>query len=238
MSRDPWLLFRKKDEVLRKALDGIALATSPDVIADVGCFNGNEIARFHALCPQAACHAFEANEHNIASYISPRADVAGITINYLAVADYDGEIEFNIVEPEGGEEDWRRGAGSLNKRTDDLATTTVKVPCTRLDTYFQHEILENRTFLLWIDVEGALDRVIAGAEQVLKRTIVLRAELERHAFWQDQKLANEILDRFRSLGFIALGDTYTPDAWQQSDVILLNQNWLGLASGDEDAWQA
>lgn len=232
MSRDPWSLLHQKDDILRKLLDGIAVCASPDVIADVGCFNGDEIARLHSLCPEADCHAFEANERNLTNYIAPRQDIIGVTLNHLAVADYDGQIEFTILDVEGEADDWRRGAGSLNKRTDGMGGTTVTVACTRLDTYFEQQLRDNCTFLLWIDVEGALDRVIAGGQKVLRRTIALRAEVERFEFWEGQTLADEILAKFDALGFILLADSFTPAAFEQSDVIFLNRDWLALASGD------
>jgi FkbM family methyltransferase len=232
MPRDAWALLKSKDRILRTCLDGIALAAQPDIIVDVGCFNANEIARFHAICPASRCYAFEANARNITDYIGPRSDIDGVVVNNLAVADYDGEIAFTVLNAEGGEDDWRRGAGSLNQRTDGIAGETVQVGCTRLDTYFAPQLLNDETFLLWIDVEGALDRVLAGAPKVLSRTIALRAEVERHRFWQGQTLADDILDLFDKAGFMMLADSYTPDAFAQSDVIMLNKNWLNLAARD------
>ena len=232
MTRDAWSFLRKKDQIQSKILDGIAVATAPDVIADVGCFNGDEISRFRAICPDSHCYAFEANKRNIERYISVRPDIAGVTVNNLAVADCDGEIEFNVLHADGEQEDWRRAAGSLNKRTDGVGGQSIRVACTRLDTYFAQQLLDNCTFLLWIDVEGALDRVIAGAPKVLSRTIALRAEVERHKFWEGQRLADDILAQFDAAGFMLLADSYTSDAFAQSDVILLNKNWLNLAARD------
>lgn len=228
MSRDPWTVLSSKDETMRKVLDGIAIATRPDVICDIGCFNGDEIARFRKIVPTANCHAFEANVRNINNYINKRDDMSGVVVNNVAVADYDGTISFNVLHAEGEQEDWRRAAGSLNERTDGIDGRKIVVPCTRLDSHFEAQLAANSTFLLWIDVEGALDKVIAGGPRVLARTIALRAEVERHQFWQNQKLAAETILMIENLGFKLLGDSYTNDAFEQSDVLFLNKNWLGL----------
>ncbi|MER2219954.1 FkbM family methyltransferase [Methylobacterium brachiatum] len=232
MSRDAWAILGKKDKIMSKLLDGIAIAVKPDIIADIGCFNGDEIARFKSICPDAHCEAFEANKRNIDNYISNRSDISGVIINNLAVADYIGEIEFNILDAEGEQEDWRRAAGSLNERTDGVSGKKVTVKCTTLDAHFASQVAQKSTFILWIDVEGALDKVIAGGEGVLSRTIALRAEVERHAFWQGQKLAAETVAKLESLGFVLLADSFTSDAFAQSDVLFLNKNWLNIASGD------
>lgn len=235
MTRDSWSILSQKDETMKAMLDGIAIATKPDVICDIGCFNGDEIARFHRLVPSASCYAFEANKRNIDSYIAPRADLNGVVINNVAVADYDGEISFNILNAEGEQEDWRRAAGSLNARTDGVTGEKITVPCTRLDTHFATQINANCTFLLWIDVEGALDRVIAGGPRLLSRTIALRAEVERHQFWEGQKLAPETIAMIEGLGFMLIADSFTPDAFAQSDVLFLNKEWLSLAAREDVA---
>jgi FkbM family methyltransferase len=235
MDRNAWSILAQKDNIMRQLLDGIAVATKPDLICDIGCFNGEEIARFHRLVPSAFCHAFEANKRNIDQYINTRSDLSDVIVHNLAVADYDGEIEFNILDADGEQEDWRRAAGSLNERTDGVSGQKVRVPCTRLDSHFATQLNANCTFLLWIDVEGALDRVIAGAPRLLRRTIALRAEVERHSFWAGQKLAGETIASMEALGFILLADSFTPDAFAQSDVLFLNKEWLKLAARDEPA---
>lgn len=232
MDRDAWSILKKKDEIMRIAMDGIAVAAKPDVICDVGCFNGDEISRFHRIVPSASCHAFEANKRNIDKYILQNPGISGVSVNHLAVADYDGEINFHILDADGEQDDWRRAAGSLNERNDGVTGTQTTVSCVRLDTHFAEQIEQNATFLLWIDVEGALDRVIAGAPKLLSRTIAFRAEVERHQYWADQKLANEVIPMIEGLGFTLLADSYTGDAFEQSDVLFLNKKWLELAAND------
>lgn len=223
---------REKDRRMRDLLDAIAVISQPDIICDIGSYNGDEIARFHTKVPSAACHVFEANPNNISEQIGKRTDLDKVIVNNVAVADYDGEISFNILESSTQETKWRRAAGSIYERSDGVGGVKVTVPCTRLDTYFAKQLDADRTFLLWIDVEGALDRLLTGAPRVLSRTIALRAEVERRSFWKGQKLADEIISRIEQAGFLLLGDTHSRDSFGQSDVLFVNREWLNFAVRD------
>ncbi len=230
VGENPWNVYRRNDEILRNIFDGIVKATRPDIICDVGCFNGDESARFSRIAPESRLYAFEANNDNIVRFITPRQDLERVTIEYTAVSEVDGEIAFHILETDGRAEDWRRAAGSLNDRTDNISFVSVMVPSVRLDTYFKNAIEDRATFILWIDVEGALDRVFAGAKRVLSQTILFRAEVERREFWAGQRMAEELISLAETAGFVLLGDSWTPGIHEQSDVLMINRQWLHLAA--------
>jgi FkbM family methyltransferase len=229
---DPWNVFRRKDVILRDIFDGIVKATRPDIICDVGCFNGDESARFSRISPESRLYAFEANNDNIVRFINPRPELERVTVENTAVCDVDGEIGFHVLEADGIE-DWRRAAGSIYDRTDNIPaipSVPVTVPSVRLDTYFKTDIEKKSTFILWIDVEGALDRVFAGGKKVLSQTILFRAEVERFEFWAGQRMAEEMISVAETAGFMLLGDSWTPQAHGQSDVLMINRQWLHLAA--------
>jgi FkbM family methyltransferase len=221
--------LRDKDAIMREVFYGFVKATRPDIICDVGCFSGEDAIRFSAIAPESRLYAFEANSDNIVRYINNRPGLERVTIEYAAVCEVDGEVSFHVLEATGGAEDWRRAASSLNNRANNVPSVSVIVPSVRLDTYFKNEIDTDSTFILWIDVEGALDRVFAGAEKVLSQTILFRAEVERQEFWIGQKLAKEIISMAEDMGFVLLCDSWTPEEHAQSDVLMVNRNWLDLA---------
>jgi FkbM family methyltransferase len=227
---DPWKVFQRKDVVMRNIFDRLVQAIRPDIICDIGSFNGEESARFRRIAPESRVYAFEANKHNIANFINPRPDLERVTVEYTAVCEVDGEISFHILDVDHPFSEWRRAAGSLNDRTDDITSVSVTVPSVRLDTYFRNEIEAKSTFILWMDVEGALDRVFAGARKVLSQTILFRAEVERHEFWAGQKMADEVIAEAEAAGFVLLGDSWTPEAQAQSDVLMINRQWLHLVA--------
>jgi len=227
---DAWAFFRTKDKLMRSVFDSYLSVCSPDNICDIGCFNADEIVRFKQLSPNSSFYAFEANEANLRQFILSRSDIDGISFEHIAIADRDGETTFYRLVAEEFAHDWRRAAGSLFERSDGLPAEAVTVPCTKLDTYFRDAIDRQETFALWIDVEGALFQVIQGAPEIMKRTIILRAEVERHQFWKGQRLVDEDIAAIEGHGFVLIGDSYTADAHPQSDVLFLNKNWLELAA--------
>lgn len=228
MAGSGWDDLKRRDLLMRDAFDSLIVAFKPDIICDIGSYNGDEAARFRRLLPDAHVFAFEGSIDNVERFMRPRDDLRYVNIENLAVSDQNGEVTFHILDanPEGI--DWRRMANSLNPRNDGHASREVTVNSVMLDSYFSAEIEGNDTFALWIDVEGALDKVLSGASQLLDRTMVLKAEVERAEFWKDQKLAQDIIALLEEKNFIFLGDTFVEGASLQSDALFVNAKWLGM----------
>lgn len=227
-SLDAWKHLNRRDNAMRDLFDALLVGFQPNIVCDVGSYNGDEAARFRSLLSDAHIFIFEGSKQNIDRYISPREDLKFVNIHHTAVSDHDGETTFYILEAREEGIDWRRMANSLNPRVDGHEGVPVIVPCTTLDSFFQNETGGDKTFALWIDVEGALDQVIRGAESVLQQTVLLKVEIERKAFWEGQILANEVVSLIESKGFISLGDTYFEGASEQSDVLFINRRWLDM----------
>lgn len=231
---DPSIPFTKmqaRDDVLRDIYDKLMLAFKPNTVCDVGAFNGDETFRFTKLVPDADFFAFEASDWNFKSFWrdAPRwKSLPKVKYENMAVTDYVGNISFNVLDAEETAGDWRRAANSIMPRSDGLGGRKITVPCTTLDAYFENKGLADRTFMLWIDVEGALDRVISGGKKVLSRTIALRAEVEWKELWKGQKLAPELKAMIEAHGFVVVGDAYLPNAYDQSDVLFLRKDVLNL----------
>lgn len=228
MSSSEWDELTRRDSLMRDVFDSLLVALKPKIVCDIGSYNGDEAARFRRLLPEAHIFAFEGSIDNVERFMRPRADLRYVNIENLAVSDQDGEVVFHILEanPEGI--DWRRMANSLKARTDGHASREVTVKSVALDSYFSAEICAEDTFALWIDVEGALDRVLAGASGLLQRTVVIKVEVERAEFWKDQKLADDIISLLEDRNFIFLGDTFLEGASLQSDALFVNANWLKM----------
>ncbi|HXR87088.1 MAG TPA: FkbM family methyltransferase [Stellaceae bacterium] len=220
----------RNDFLTRSVFDSFVANCQPDIICDVGSYNAAEIVRFRRLSPKSACFGFEANGRNVEQFIEPRKDLGDIVIEHMAVSNCTGETTFNMLEAEDTDGDWRRAAGSLLERSEAIPARVVTVRCTTLDDYFRSEIAAGKTFILWIDVEGALFNVIEGAKATLGRTIALRAELERHQFWKDQKLAADNVAALNKAGFVLLADTFIEGTPAQSDALFINKNWLALST--------
>lgn len=233
---DPSVPFQKmngRDALLREIFDNFCKMYQPSYICDIGAFNGDESFRFAAAMPDSTVVAFEASPRNYKQFYldSNRfADVPNFHVLHRAIADYNGEITFNVLDA-GESSDWRRAANSILSRTDGVASTAVTVPCSTLDACFGANVIKRNTFALWIDVEGALDKVLAGATEVLKRTLFLRAEVEWKELWAGQVLAPQLKELISAYGFDLVGDSYVSSAFDQSDVLFVNRR-LGELIGN------
>lgn len=231
---DPSIPFTKmtdRDVILRDLFDGLCTLFRPSVICDVGAFNGDESYRLAHLIPEAKVYAFEASPRNFQQFYVAEtrfSDVANFTIEHAAVSDVTGAIQFNVLDATDASSDWRRAANSILSRTDNINAKTVSVPSVTLDTYFAASNIELNTFALWIDVEGALEKVLLGANNVLQRTLLIRTEVEWKELWAGQKMAPEMKTLIESKGFTVFGDTFVENAYDQSDVVFVNKNLLSL----------
>lgn len=70
------------------------------------------------------------------------------------------------------------------------------------DLFQDHIGSDGRSFFLWVDVEGAAERVLTGALQVLRRTLALFVECENFRFWRDGSTPGGIASLLFQAGFV------------------------------------
>ena len=231
----PFTRMTDRDTVLREIFDGLCVLLRPSIVCDIGAFNGDESYRIANLLPQAKICAFEASPRNFQQFFVENTrfeKIPNFRIEHSAVSDMNGEISFNVLDAGAEGSDWRRAANSILSRTDDIVGNSVTVNSITLDSYFGADRIDTNLFALWIDVEGALEKVLLGADHVLKRTLLIRTEVEWKELWTGQKLAPEMKALIESKGFMVFGDTFQQNAYDQSDVVFINKNVLNLLAGD------
>ncbi len=132
-----------------------------DVFLDVGASCGfySLLAGFLIGNSATSVHAFEPTPWVFDLLAANARGNPAIVANQCAVDDTSGSAEFHL----------HSHAPLANTLADDsTATSTVTVPCITIDDYCErHRITP--TFLK-IDVEGAEDRVLAGAVQTLRQS--------------------------------------------------------------------
>lgn len=208
----------------RYVFHGLVSALRPSVIADVGSCDGQQARRFKRQRPSARVVAFEANPRNFERMVADRRHrELGVEVLNCAAADGTGEATFFILE-ERGDMPWATGASSLNQRvpesTQGLSETPVTVETVRLDEYF---VQGQGLIALWIDVEGAADRVVEGMAGIADRVCAVHIELETGTgLWQGQPAEGDVLARLKQLGFKILG---SDQDWPgQRNVVLVRQD--------------
>jgi len=164
--------------------------------------------RFISGAPARHALAVEASPYNFKKYKDTLTDV-GILYHHAAVLEREGPCELQLhvtdIDVKNG---YLRGNNSLLKSDARPGTRAVTVPGTTLDALVNSYVAsgtlpdpEVARPVLWIDAEGALNRVITGGTQTIKNSTVIFAEVETERLWNDQATFKEIAAQLNKLGF-------------------------------------
>jgi len=144
----------------------------PEVIFDVGAYNGGDALNFKQHFPQAEVFAFEADPRNFEKCKSVIPH--GVFAINSAVSDFVGET---IFYSSGGRSEYEASGSTLSptdqqkKDFPEMTFTDIgKVPCTTLWTFTQAVGIKNIDFL-HMDAQGAEAKVLRGM-QALRPTLV------------------------------------------------------------------
>lgn len=195
----------------------VAEIVKPTLFLDVGANDGSSSRTIRTLLPDCEIHALEANP-KIHSRYAPELLKAGINLWNMAADCEEGITTLHVplvlsrayvngkVVSQNIHESDDTGKGSLRLRNEEATYWTAQIPAVTLDSFLESHVAERtrRSILLWLDVEGAADRVLAGATQTLGSTAAVMVELEGYAFWKDQAGPGAACDLLLKQGFIPL----------------------------------
>jgi len=182
---------------LRAAFLHLVDILKPDTVCDVGSFDGSLSLAVRDRNPTCEIIAFEANPRTHARHAAAVA-ARGIDYRHLAISDTIGRI--TIHAPRGQHE----GKTSLLMRSEGVAYDHDEVETQTLDSIFKDRLDKDPSFFLWIDVEGAAERVLAGASDVLRHTLAVFVECETFPFWQEGGSAGGVAGILMRAGFVPL----------------------------------
>ena len=187
----------------------------PDVCCDVGAYDGQAALVAKEVAPGSEVYAFEANPE-IYKLHRTRLENAGVRYLNLAINERSGEVTVyapctlskawdngrivnaSITEPSD------TGKTSLLHRNEAATYREFTVASRSLDDFFATKVRDSRAcrFALWIDVEGAAELVLLGAETVLATTVAIFVELEGYPFWREQRTAERAIEFLMERGFV------------------------------------
>lgn len=196
---------RESRDRLQALFYDLQAAIRPDMTLEIGAFDAGFSARMAKKGIQA--HAFEANPYNFRRFGEPLSKFGPmLTYHHCAIGDVDGEVTFEIKTRINGQDVAREaGNNSLLKKSDDqgdIEYETVTVPSLTLESFLTREKLIDHGFSAWIDVEGALSKVIGGFGSALKNCHSVIVELEELPYWEGQMLFDEAIRWFVDQGFL------------------------------------
>jgi FkbM family methyltransferase len=177
----------------------------PSISIEAGAFKAEFSQKMKNLFPDVEAWAFEANPHTYEQEVddlidqdicyirSALSNTVG-TIDFLIQEAYmDGDKVVSLIDP-------IRGNNSTIMRTEKgVRYNTVPVPCTTLDAVF---VETKEPTCLWIDVEGASDKVLSGAVNMLENVQSIFIEVETFEYWKDQWLASDVTKFLEDRGFL------------------------------------
>lgn len=176
-----------------------------NTIIDVGANEGqfiNEVIRFF---PNAEIYSFEPLNDCYEKLLLNYKKNNRVHAFNLALGEEDGEIIFcrSSASPSSS----ILKMGSLHKKlyphTANLVEEKVKVK--RLDGVMEN-IKMRDNILLKIDVQGAEDKVIKGASEILKRVDIIITEVSYAALYEGQPLFKDIMTLLENHNYIYMGN--------------------------------
>ena len=188
------------------------LSQGAAVFLEVGAYRAEFSVRAAAEYPQARIVAVEANPYTwdiVAPGLPER-------IEYLcaAVCAHDGRVDFQIMSIiRGAHVAQIAGNNGVRQRADDgIEYERVTQQAYTIDTILRERDLLGEPCVMWIDVEGAQDLVLAGADAALANCQALMIEVEEHPYWQGQVLVDDIDALLESAGLTCIArDREFPD---------------------------
>jgi len=201
------------NDQLREAFLGLIGLLRPDVFCDVGANDGATAIAVKSLVPECEVFAFQANPEIFKTHESALRERGVHSLN-LAVSDTVGTTTIHVprtlsrryedgrLVPAKITESAQTGKSSLLLRDEDATYDDFEIQCETLDSFLLARARPGARFVLWIDVEGIAERVLAGSTQILPDTDAIFIECETFPFWKDGSSASGVTRTLMEAGFI------------------------------------
>ena len=208
---------------LEAYLEHVIATIMPDFFLEVGAFEASFSRMMKSRYPEALVYAIEANPR-VHQHFREEVEASGVNYIHMAADSKEGEVTFFIPEVIAGNKMPYTGRmGSLhevNLRASESSTVTVNaLPIDDLIASVKSD-----SICMWLDVEGALKRVLDGASITLSRTSILYCELESSPVWKDQSLSPEIVNILANAGLFPIARDC--QKWFQHNIIFIRSDLL------------
>lgn len=205
---------------VKRVFRDLVVHSGATVTLEVGAFEADFSRWARQALPDARVLAFEANPY-VHERFRPEVEAAGVDYRNECVGDTDGPVTLNVPR------DFRSHPFARVNQMASLATSIdtdtqeqVEVPGVRL-----HDVVplgDDDVVAAWIDVEGALARVLPGNEETLRRASVVFVEVETEPVWHGQWLDTDVAAWFAAIGMVPLlRDLQRP--WQYNLVLVSDE---------------
>jgi FkbM family methyltransferase len=209
--------------LLELYLEDIIASFAPDLFLEVGAFEASFSRRMKSRYPKTPVYAIEANPR-VHQHFRAVVEASGVNYIHMAADSEQGEATFFIPDfIDGKKMPYAGRMGSLHEVSLRASQSSlVKVSAQPIDDLVAS--VDSDSICMWLDVEGALKRVLDGACKTLSRTSILFCELESSPVWKDQSLAPEIALILAKAGLFPIARDC--QKWFQHNVIFIKSDML------------
>lgn len=167
------------------------------LLLDVGCHAGGTTFFFAKQLKELQCIGFEPNRP-VFEQAKKTYTITNLQYENIALSNKDGVIDFFITDNEVSS-----SLNNVNANTQFSVVAKEEVVTRKLDTYLLDNKLQDEKILaLKIDVQGYELSVLHGAEQSLKKTLLVLVEMSNHSDYEGGAQYFEVDAYLRSKGFL------------------------------------
>ena len=156
-------------------------------VLDVGSYIGSFAYAIRNILPQAQIYSFEPLQENFTRLVKNLDPFGNFTAFNTAIGDRSGEIQFNRSGFSPSSSILEMYELHRQAFPKSAHTTLVTVPIARLDEFLGRMTLTPPVFLK-IDVQGAEDSVLRGAEKILAQMDFIEIEVSYRPLYSGQVL--------------------------------------------------
>lgn len=173
-----------------------------ELFVEAGAKDAASSRRARKYLPESKIVAFEANPLTYSRFKD--LDNKGSEVEYIhaALSNTNSKVTFNIRVIDG--KPVADGQGSILRGAGDTKThKPVTVDGYRLDKYFPPKTFKN--WASWIDVEGASELVLTGAEGILDKCDAIFIEVSDRPSVEKEWLTGDVMDFLAKFDLIPVG---------------------------------
>jgi FkbM family methyltransferase len=195
----------------------------PTFFLEVGAHEASFSRKMKSRYPDALVYAIEANPR-VHQHFQKEVEASGVNYIHMAADSKEGQVTFLIPEVIAGKKMPYIGKmGSLHEiNLKASESSTVQVNASPIDDLI--DSVKSESICMWIDVEGALKRVLDGAIKTLSKTSILYCEIESSPVWKDQTLAQEAINTLANAGLYPIARDC--QKWFQHNIIFIRSDLL------------
>jgi FkbM family methyltransferase len=199
-------------------------------VIDVGASDGGFARRARKIFPHSRLYCFEPLDgpfQQLARFFEKDPLVTAVN---CALTNQAGGAKFHANEYSGSSS--LLEMAELHKKAYPFSsrTTTVRIECDTLDRFFSERPTEPQ-LLLKLDVQGGERLVLEGAKELLRRVLILYAEITFWELYAGQSLADEFVHFLGTHGFALVGienvsQSLVDGRFLQADAYFLNRSLM------------